>query len=178
MLKNDLKLWNRDVLGNLDLKKSRILNRIEKLDCQDADGELEGSARMERMELISQMRVTNKKIESLTSQKARVNWLKHGESRSRYYHSILRWRRLRNDIKGVEFGGQWCEEPEVIKKEAKKLFQDRFVATKDVGVRISAVEFKTLSMEENLSLIVEFTEEEVREAVWQCDSSKSLGPDG
>ncbi|XP_068479065.1 uncharacterized protein [Phaseolus vulgaris] len=51
MLKNDLKVWNMDVFGNIDLKKSRILKRIEEVDCQDAYGKLEGSSRLERMEL-------------------------------------------------------------------------------------------------------------------------------
>ena len=33
-------------------------------------------------------------------------------------------------------------------------------------------------MEDNLSLIVDFSEEEIREPVWKCDGNKSPGPDG
>ena len=33
LLKIDMKLWNKDVLGNLDTTKKRILQEIEDLDC-------------------------------------------------------------------------------------------------------------------------------------------------
>ena len=99
--------------------------------------------------------MTNKKIKSLVIQKARANWFKHGHSYSRFFHSTLRWRRIKNEIKGVEIKGQWSEEPEVVRKEAKMLFESRFMATKDFGVHLGAVEFKCLSVENNLSLIVD-----------------------
>ena len=62
--------------------------------------------------------------------------------------------------------------------EAKKLFENRFKATRDFGETLDAVEFKSLSAEENLSLIASFTEEEIRDVVWQCEGTKSPGPDG
>jgi len=49
---------------------------------------------------------------------------------------------------------------------------------KDFGVRLDAVELKSLSAEVSLSLITVFTEKEIRDAVWQCEGTKSLGPDG
>ena len=81
-------------------------------------------------------------------------------------------------MKGVEVGGQWCEEPCTVRVEAKKLFEKRFKATRDFGVRLDGVQFKALSSEENLTLISTFREEEIKEAVWLCDGSKSPGPDG
>ena len=90
----------------------------------------------------------------------------------------MRLRRLKNEVKGVEVGGIWCEEPCTVRAEAKKLFENRFKATRDFGVRLEAVELKSLSHEDNLSLVAEFSEEEVRDAVWHCEGSKSPGPDG
>jgi len=43
----------------------------------------------------------------------------------------------------------------------------------DYGVRLDAVEFKTLSPDVSLSLIEAFSEEEIKEVVWQCEGSKS-----
>lgn len=60
------------------------------------------------MDLVSLLSVMNKKIESLICYKARENWSKHDDSCSRFFHFMLRWRRLRNEVKGVEVGGQWC----------------------------------------------------------------------
>jgi len=179
LLKVDLKLWNKDVFGNLESTKNSILQEIEILDCQDDDnGDLLGRVRLKRTELANRLRETDKKIESLICQKTRASWLKNEDSCTRFYHSSLRWRRLKNEVKGVEVGGQWCEEPNTVLIEAKKLFENRFKATRDCGVRLDAVEFKSLSPEDNVSLIFVFSEEEVRDAVWQCDGSKSPNPDG
>jgi len=81
-------------------------------------------------------------------------------------------------VKGVEVGGFWCEEPSTVRSKAKKLFENRFKATKDFGVRLDVVEFNTLAKEDSLRMIEVFSEEEVKEAVWQCEGSKSPGPDG
>ena len=51
-------------------------------------------------------------------------------------------------------------------------------ATKDLGVRLGAVEFKFVSEEDNARLIATFSEDEVKEAVWQCEGSKCIRLDG
>jgi len=58
------------------------------------------------------------------------------------------------------------------------LFEARFRATKDLGVRLDEVEFKTLTMMDNESLVAVFTENEIKDVVWQCEGSKSPGTDG
>ncbi|XP_068503978.1 uncharacterized protein [Phaseolus vulgaris] len=178
ILKGDLKIWNKEVFGNVYTRKKEILQEIEDLDCMDCLNDLNEGDRLKRAALVSRLKENDKKIESLTCQKARSRWFKYGDSCTRFYHSSLRWRRLRNEVKGVEVGGQWCEEPCTVRSEAKKLFDSRFTATKDFGVRLDEVEFKSLSQEDNESLITAFSEEEIRDAVWLCDGTKSAGPDG
>jgi len=39
-------------------------------------------------------------------------------------------------VKGVRVGDQWCEEPSTVRLDAKNLFDARFKATKDLGVRL------------------------------------------
>jgi len=177
-LKAYLRIWNREVFGCMDSKKNRIMKEIKDLDIQDDDFGLEGSAREKRAELLSQLCMINKNIESISSQKARCRWYKHGDSNSKFFHSIIRWRSMRNVIMVVDVENQWCEDPEVVHREAKNLFEERFTATHDFGVRLGSVEFKVLPLEISLSMIVAFSEEELREAVWMCEGSKSPGPDG
>ena len=89
LLKADLKVWNLHVFGHLYTHKKRILEDIEILDNQDANGDLEANTRVKRMELDGQLSLTNKKIESLVSQNARANWFKHGDSCSGFFHSEI-----------------------------------------------------------------------------------------
>jgi len=78
----------------------------------------------------------------------------------------------------VEVGGQWCEEPEVVRREAKSLFEKRFTATQDFGVNLGSVEFKCLPSKISTRMVTSFIEKEVKEVVWQCEGSKSPSPDG
>ena len=177
-LKEDLKIWNREVFGNLHTKKKGLLEEIEDLDCKDCNVDLGESDRLRRYDLVGRLMETEKKIDSLICQKARVSWFKNGDSCTKFFNSSLRWRRLRNEVKGVKVGGLWCEEPGTVRTEAKRLFENRFKATRDFGVRLDGVEFKTISIEDNVSLVAGFDEEEIREALWLCEGTKSPGPDG
>jgi len=47
----------------------------------------------------------------------------------------------------------------------------------DIGVRLDNVEFKEIIDYDNNFLIEPFHEKEIKEAIWKCDSHKSLGPD-
>ena len=111
LLKADLKFWNKDVFGNLNSTKQSILQDIENLDCQDSQGCLEEIQRKLRSDLVRRLWENDAKIESLLRQKAITNWLRYDDSCTRFFHSSLRWRRLRNEVKGVDVGGLWCEEP-------------------------------------------------------------------
>jgi len=104
LLKSDLKVWNREVFGNLHTAKRRILQELEELDNRDCTGGLEESERLNRMALTSRLVENNKKLESLMCQKARASWFKSGDSCTRFFHSSLRWKRLRNEVKGVQVG--------------------------------------------------------------------------
>jgi len=59
-------------MGFLDTKKKNILRGIEELDIRDDCSKLSGGDRLKRMDLISQLRIINKKLDSLFMQKARA----------------------------------------------------------------------------------------------------------
>ena len=66
-------------------------------------------------ELLSQLGMVDKKLDSIYRKKARANWIKHGDMSSKFFHSAIRWRRLKNKVKGVEVDSQWCEEPQIVR---------------------------------------------------------------
>ena len=88
-MKVDLKVWNRDVFGHLDTTKRNISKEIEDLDNQNDNSKLKGSARLKRMDLDSQLKVINNKIDSLLRQKARSYWLKYGDSNTKFSIILL-----------------------------------------------------------------------------------------
>lgn len=81
-------------------------------------------------------------------------------------------------IRGVEVEGIWKEEFIEVKDEACKFFKDRFYEEHWERPNLGRVSFKKISSDDNDILIGSFGEEEIKSAIWECGSSKFLGPDG
>jgi len=81
-------------------------------------------------------------------------------------------------VNEVEVNGQCCEEKEVVKTKVKEFFEARFVGESELVIRLDNVRFTSLSNKDNVSLIGVVSEEEIKNIVWSCDSSKSSGPEG
>ena len=180
MLKSDLKGWNKEVFGYTDKIKLDILRKIQELDMRDDIDDLEEDKIRERRELLSQLQDINVRNESLLQQKSRALWLKQGDTNSKYFHASIKWRRLRNEIKGIQChnSGNWVEEPNAVKEMVKEFYKKNMTAIEDIGVRLDNVHFKEITESDNILLTYPFDEEEIKEAIWNCDSQKSPGPDG
>jgi len=134
----------------------------------------------EEKELLSQLQVINMKIESILQQKSRALWIKQGDSNSKYFHATIKWRRMRNEIKGVHClsSDTWMEDPNTVKEMVKEFYKTKMSVIVDIGVRLDNVEFKILTNSDNLMLVEPFEEKEIKDAIWDCDSSKSPVPKG
>lgn len=69
------------------MRRKGFLKEIDFLDNQDDGNEFSDQVRVKRMDLTRQLNVINKKCESLYRQKARTNWLAHGDSNTKFYKS-------------------------------------------------------------------------------------------
>jgi len=101
-------------------------------------------------------------------QKARQKWLKQGDLNTKFFHSFVKWRRARNELHGLFVDGRWCEDKVVIKDKVRDYFEDRFARNKACMVRLDNVKFNSISKADNELLVGDFTEEEIRVAVWNC----------
>jgi len=97
---------------------------------------------------------------------------------SKFFHSRLRWRRLNNGIKGTFINEEWCKDPDQVKIEVRKHFENRFQAQTKLRVNLDGVSFSRIDNVDNEVLCNMFSESKILAAVGQCGSSKSPGPDG
>lgn len=75
--------------------------------------------------------------------------------------------------------GEWIEEPSRVKEAVRDHFQRHFQKRGGVMARLSeSFEVPRLGEAKGELLTRPFMEEEIREAVFDCDGSKTLGPDG
>jgi len=77
---------------------------------------------------------------------------------------MIRWRRIKNELKGVYLYGNWCEEPSKVRDVVREFFENRFKATKSNSISLGNILFPSLIDEEK--------------AINQCGSTKSPRPDG
>ena len=87
---------------------------------------------------------------------------------------------MRNKIKGVNcnLSGSWVEEPNKVKEMVLEFYKNKMSAIEDIGVRLDNMVFKEISDSEKRFLTDPFDEKAIKEAIWNCDSHKSPGPDG
>lgn len=107
-----------------------------------------------------------------------MNWLKEGGANSKFFHSYMSQRRRNNTIRLVSVDGSNVEGVQAIREAVFNYFSNHFQARNVERPGVENLDFRKLSFAEAGILTKPFCLEEVKQAVWECDSYKSPGPDG
>jgi len=86
-LKSEIKCWNKEVYARDKSVRQTLIAKIVELDQCDDDGNLLEDKRIERVELLSQLRIMEEKEVAMIKQKVRVVRLNNGDTNSKYFHS-------------------------------------------------------------------------------------------
>jgi hypothetical protein len=111
-------------------------------------------------------------------QKSRQVWCRLGNRNTRFFHLVANFRRAKNHILKVVHNGSVVEGLPVIKDATVSFFSNLFRSPDRFRIGLGPVGFKTLSASSSASLERDITLEELKQSVWDCDGSKSPGPDG
>jgi len=177
-LKADLKVLNKEVFGVANQSSKEIQQRLDELDLRDDEDGLDETEREERKSLFAKLSVAKSKQVAILFQKARQSWIKQGDLNTKYFHSSVKWRRARNHLHGILVNNKWRDNRDEVKIKVCEFFEERFARIDGCQVRLDKVNFNSISEADNEMLVGEFSDEEVKAAVWGCESSKSPGPDG
>ena len=177
-LKQRLKVWNKEQFGDTFMKFKKIEEELNKLETDSANRHLTPIEIETRKHLQEELWSAAQSHESLLRQKARSKWIREGDCNTRYFHLIMNARRRNNCLKGVMVDRSWIEEPTRVKEEVRSFFMRCFQEPEQVRQRLDGIPFQTIESHQSDMLEERFKEEEVKRAVWECESEKSLGPDG
>lgn len=170
--------WNRDVFGSIIRRKKRVNKRLEgvtrALEMKPTVGLLELERRLEKewAEVLRQEEV-------LWMQQSRVDWLRLGDSNTKFFHTTTLVRRRRNKVRMLkdEFG-QWVEDAERLKNLAVDYYDHLFKSeNKECGELISG-RFPNVGEEIKMEMQAETSEEDIRRALRGMAPYKAPGPDG
>ncbi|KAJ9557115.1 hypothetical protein OSB04_011729 [Centaurea solstitialis] len=113
-------------------------------------------------------------------QRAKVKWLKEGDSNTRYFHMAIKEKRHSQQIHSIrDMSGVYVHDEEV-----PKAFLDHLksiIGTSDASIDPQipdGIITHSLSFEEANHMIRPFTDEDVRNAMFSIGNEKAPGPDG
>ncbi|GKV50143.1 hypothetical protein SLEP1_g56855 [Rubroshorea leprosula] len=179
-LKQHLKKWNKEVFGNIDSQLEQAMKKVDFVDIKCEDQDLSEEDVLKRKDGFEELWLCLKKKESLWRQKSRVTWIKEGDANTAYFHKFVNSRRKKNMLHGVNNQGSWIDDPIQVKQIVYDHFKSQYSSqsTQQVQPSFDHLQFCRLLEEDRILLEVEFTDDEIREAVSSCASDKAPGPDG
>ena len=100
------------------------------------------------------------------------------DANSKFFHEIMSTRKRRNAIPFFLVNWVLVEGVDHVRGVVFSHFSNHFQGARVDRPTMEALNFRLLSHREGVGLIKPFFVEEVKAAVWDCDSFKCPGPDG
>ncbi|XP_026405470.1 uncharacterized protein LOC113300482 [Papaver somniferum] len=177
-LKEKLKVWNKEVFGHTNTKLNAILSEIQTLDGLAENNILsddELSAQLQHksdFEKISKMEEISWKIKSKTK------WLQEGDRNTRFFISNASARRRYNRIRQLYIGNDLVSDRGRLQTHIVDYYKTLFTEEEVIRPNLEGIEFDSITPMESEILDVDFSEEEVTQAIRDLGSDKAPGPDG
>lgn len=116
-------------------------------------------------------------------QKSRIKWILDGESNTKFFHQTTLARRRVNKIFMLKVDGEWMDNQELLKQHGRSHFENIFgppipPANSRINRLARSVHQARITRDEFHMLQAQFTEKEVKSAVWASHPTKAPGPDG
>ncbi|KAL7168630.1 hypothetical protein ACSBR2_038966 [Camellia fascicularis] len=103
-VQNYLKVWKREVFGDLNEVKAELVQDIEKLDAKEFGEGLSRALRDKRSLLRMKLEDLIFREHIFLGQRAKLKWAKEGDTNSRFFHRVALGKRRKNFIKNLEVG--------------------------------------------------------------------------
>ncbi|XP_028055237.1 uncharacterized protein LOC114259414 [Camellia sinensis] len=179
--RNHLRVWNKDVFGNIDIQLKKAEEELHEWDLKAESSPLQEADSKRKREVMSQVWQLSRRKERLWHQKSRQMWALSRDKNTRFFHIMASRRQRKNLIDSVVVEGRRVENPEQVKLEVVRYFSQLFSENWKVRPIIKGP-FAVINPADAVTLEAElengFSEEEVWEAVQDCDGNKAPGPDG
>ena len=116
-LKHDLKVWNKEVFGDVGGRKYVLMEEIQKLDAKEEMAVLSREDHQKREECREELNKVMELDEICWRQKSRVVWLKEGDRNTKFFHRLANSHRRNNFIGALDIDGHTTVESEEITAE-------------------------------------------------------------
>ena len=175
-----LKIWNKEVYGNIFQRKRRVLDRLGGVQKAIAS---RGNPSLYQLEetLETEYRQILRQEEIHWYQKSRCQWISFGDRNTSYFHTKTIIRRQRNKIKALKNEQNvWVWGEDSLKKMAREYFQKLFSFEQEEIQESRSLEGYFPEIDPNFmaNLVNPVLEEEIKVAIFGMKPYKAPGPDG
>ncbi|XP_028105624.1 uncharacterized protein LOC114304686 [Camellia sinensis] len=122
MLRSHLRVWNKDVFGNIDTQLKTAEEELHEWDLKVESRSLDEQDFKRRREVRSQVWQLSRSKKKLWHQKSRQKWAHSGDKNTRYFHIMASRRQRKNLLDFVVVEGRRVEDPAVVKQEVVRHF--------------------------------------------------------
>ena len=177
-IKQKLKVWNKEVFGNLGCNKAAALQQVEFWDRVESERILS----VEETELKKEAKENYKKWvlleETYWRQLSREIWLREGDRNTGYFHRIANANRRNNYLDRIKIDGVSLSEEQEVREGVANAYQQMLSQEAGWQADIGRLCLDQISQQDAKNLESPFSEEEVHSALMEMNEDKAPGPDG
>uniref|UniRef100_A0A2N9HYC0 Protein kinase domain-containing protein n=1 Tax=Fagus sylvatica TaxID=28930 RepID=A0A2N9HYC0_FAGSY len=177
-LKVDLRRWNKEIFGDVNLRKNDLQTQIQDLDLVEETRPLSVEEGVTKENLKADFEKLLLLEEIKWRQTSRATWLREGDKNTKFFHRVANSNRRFNSIEHLVVDGAVTTDQSEIGKGLVNFYQGLF---SDDAVRrplLDGVAFSAIDESDRDMLDRSFTEDEVWGVVRNMAGDKAPGPDG
>ncbi|KAF7841604.1 putative RNA-directed DNA polymerase [Senna tora] len=184
-VKQDLRTWNRNCFGHVQQQIKSLNDDLRNLQESLLNFDYPPSQLLlQEKEIRKSLEDKLAKEELLWAQKARQLWLVEGDRNTKYFHSIVKKRRLINHFTRIRrMDGEWTNDYQEMEMLAVQYFNDVYThdnrpARVEIDQLLHSLEVPSITDQERLHLEAPLTDAETENALFLMKPDKAPGLDG
>nr|XP_025674263.1 uncharacterized protein LOC112774867 [Arachis hypogaea] len=173
-----VRTWNKQHFGDIAEKIRKFEEEIKKVDDIVSSGLFDGTMEARRRALVRCCEKWYVRQDVYWKQMSKAQHVNKLDRNTRYFHNIASARRRNNKIESLVINGRLVRNQARIKVVIRDFYKHLYHQEVSPTLRFRDGLVNCLEREEAKALEVMPSVEEVKEAVWNCESSKALRSDG
>lgn len=179
-IKKYFKGWGSNRFGHSRKRKDEIKKELEEIEKMEEIGPLDPEVYEKRTLLYAEYNEILFNDELFWLQQSNERWLLKGDRNTSFFHRVANGRKRKNTIHSLVNGDVVIEGTQNLLRHAADFYKELFGPANGNMFHLDPNTWssgKKISIEDDEFITGNFTEEEVKKALFSMESNKALGPD-